>query len=305
MVLAASYHDFGLKAVEMARKILEKGGSALDAVEYGIRVIEEDPSVDSVGLNGRPNIEGIVELDAGIMDGSSLRGCGVGGVRNVVHPITLARKCLENTSHALIVGEGALEMAKIFHLELSSPPKRVLDEYNRAMIDFREKVKRGEISPKYRNILKWFGKIKEDTIGVIAIDLNKNIASATSTSGLAYKVPGRVGDSAIIGAGFYAENRVGAAILTGLGEVAIRINAAKMAVDLLRKGYDVKEAAVMVIEKAMEIAEADGEKYNLGIVVVDSDENVGACALNWDFKYVYWRDGMDKPVLAKSSKIVL
>lgn len=303
MVLAASYHDFGLKAVTAAKKILENGGSALDAVEYGIRVIEEDRSVRSVGLNGRPNIEGVVELDAGIMDGASLRGCGIGGVRNVVHPITLARKCMENTSHVLIVGEGALKMAKIFHLKLSS--SKNLREYNEEIARFREKVERGEVRPKYKNILKWFGRIEEDTTGLIAIDSNKNIAAGTSTSGLAYKIPGRVGDSAIMGAGFYAENGVGAAILTGLGELAVRIDAAKMAVDLLRRGHGVKEVAVMVIEKVMELAEMDDEKYNLGIVVVDSDENVGACALNWDFKYVYWKNGMEKPVLNTSSKLVI
>lgn len=291
-MLAASYHDFGRRAVERAARVLLSGGSALDAVEQGVAEVENDPSNESVGLGGLPNWLGEVELDAGIMDGDTLRACGVAAVKRVKNPIKLARRCLEELPHSLIAGDAATKLAEAMGLEV------VKD--SRAPPDALEKRKRLEravaeasssLTRYYSKIFQAASKVWHDTIGVIAVDAKGSVAAGTSTSGIAFKFPGRVADSAVVGAGFYADSRYGAAICTGVGEVAMRTAAAFRAVLLLSQGYGPQEAAEGVIEAAAEIAMLDGEKYSLGVVVA-SKSDVGAAALNWGgFLYAYWLGG--------------
>jgi len=301
-MLVASYHSFGLKAAEKAVETLLAGGSALDAVENGIKTIEDDPSVTSVGLNGLPNVLGEVELDAGIMDGRTRRACGVAAVKYVKHPISLARKCLELLPHALIVGEPAMRLAEALGLEMYRnhiTSQEVLKRRDKAI---REALKQG-LQKYYDQIFREAAKIWHDTIGVIAVDAENNVAAGASTSGIPAKFPGRVSDSAIAGAGFYADNRYGAAICTGLGELAIRSSAAARAVFLLSRGYSAQEAAELVINDVAELIQYEGGQFKLGIVVA-SRNNIGAAALNWkEFKPIYWLKRMQKPEELKPSLV--
>ncbi len=288
-MLAASYHDSGVKALRAAVEVLLRGGAAVDAVELGIAAVEDDPDERTVGLSGWPDWIGEVTLDAGIMDGSTLRACGVAAVRRVKHPISLARKCLELLPHSLIVGEPAVKLAEHLGLELAEKPQPPPEA-----VEKKRGLERGitegsaQLLSYYSRIFRLASRIWHDTIGVIAVDRCGNIAAGASTSGIAFKFPGRVADSAVVGAGFYSDSRYGAAICTGVGEVAMRTAAAFRAVMLLSQGYDPSEAANLVIEAAAEVAKLDGEKYSLGIVVA-SREIVSAAALNWEnFKYVYW-----------------
>jgi len=288
-LLAASYHDFGRGAVERAVRVLLSGGSALDAVEQGVAEVENDPYNESVGLGGLPNWLGEVELDAGIMDGNTLRACGVAAVKRVKNPIKLARRCLDELPHVLIIGDAATKLAEALGLEVVEDSRASPNALER-----RKKLERevaeasSSLTRYYSKIFRVASKVWHDTIGVIAVDAKGSVAAGASTSGIAFKFPGRVADSAIVGAGFYADSRYGAAICTGVGEVAIRTAAAFRAVLLLSQGYGPQESAEAVIEAAAEIAALDGENYNLGVVVA-SKSDVGAAALNWSgFLYVYW-----------------
>lgn len=288
-MLAASYHDSGVKALRTAVEALLMGKAAIDAVELGIAAVESDPSERSVGLSGWPDWTGEVTLDAGIMDGSTLRACGVAAVKRVKHPISLARKCLELLPHSLIVGEPAVKLAEYLGLELAEkpqPPPEALEKKRELERGVAEGSAR--LPTYYSKIFRLASRMWHDTIGVIAVDRYGNIAAGASTSGIAFKFPGRAADSAVVGAGFYSDSRYGAAICTGVGEVAMRTVAAFRAVMLLSQGYDPSEAASSVIEAAAEVAKLDGERYPLGIVVA-SKESVSAASLNWrGFKYVYW-----------------
>lgn len=291
-MLVASYHDFGVRAVEAARSVLEKGGRALDAVEAGIKVIELDPTINSVGLSGLPNWLGEVELDAGIMDGDTLRACGVAAVKRVRNPISLARRCMELLPHVLIVGDSTTKLAEWLGLEVVASARAVHETFTERE-RLRDRVGRGEgdMLLYYRRLFQVASKIWHDTIGVVAVDAGGSVAAGASTSGVAFKFPGRVADSAVVGAGFYADSRWGAAICTGVGEVAMRVNAAFRAVYFLSQGLTPQEAAEKVIEAASEISKFDGDAYRLGIVVASKRE-VGAAALNWrGFKVVYWQGG--------------
>ena len=288
-MLAASYHDFGKRALEVAVRVLLSGGSALDAVEQGIAEVENGPNNESVGLGGLPNWLGEAELDAGIMDGDTLRACGVAAVKRVKNPVKLARRCLEELPHTLIVGDAATKLAETLGLEVvessRAPPEAM--ERNRRL---EKTVAEGSssLARYYSKVFRAASRVWHDTIGVIAIDARGSVAAGASTSGVAFKFPGRVSDSAVVGAGSYADSRYGAAICTGIGEVAMRVAAAFRAVFMLFRGYEPQEAAEAVIEAAAEIAALDGEKYNLGVVVA-SKCDVGAAALNWQgFLYVYW-----------------
>lgn len=287
-MLAAAYHGFGLRVVEKMYQLLRQGRSALDAVEAGIAEVERDPSERSVGLNGFPNWLNEVELDAGIMDGDTLRACGVAAVKRVRNPIILARRCLENLPHVLIAGDSATKLAEAFGLEVvedSKAPPEALE----ARRNLEKRLREGsvELLQYYSKLFKTASMTWHDTAGAIAVDTRGSVAAGTSTSGIAFKFPGRVSDSAVVGAGFYADSRYGAAVCTGVGEVAMRVAAAFKAVFLLSKGYKPREAAELVIDSAAEIAAFDGEAYSLGIVVASKDD-VGAAALNWrNFEYFY------------------
>ncbi len=233
--IAISTWNHGVHANEAAWKILAKKGSALDAVEAGVRVTESDPENMSVGLGGLPDREGKVTLDACIMNHNN--ECGsVAFLQEIENPISVARKVMEETEHVMLVGEGA----KQFALSQGFTTKNLLTEAAK-----KEWQKWLETS-QYETIIN---SENHDTIGMLALDKEGNLAGACTTSGMAYKIHGRVGDSPIIGAGLFVDNEVGAACATGVGEAVIRVAGSAMIVELMRQGKTPQEACEEMVNR--------------------------------------------------------
>ncbi|MFX0050731.1 MAG: isoaspartyl peptidase/L-asparaginase [Candidatus Hodarchaeota archaeon] len=239
------------EAVKKGYKILSQNGQALEAVEKAV-VCMEDNAVFDAGIGSFLNEEGEVELDALIMDGATLNAGAIGAVKNCRNPITLARFLLEETSTIMVVGRGADLFAK--KMNLTCDPME--------LITSREK-KRWE-----KGKLDIFTPNKRGTVGAVAIDSKRNLASATSTGGSPFKMIGRLGDTPIIGSGGYA-NDVAAASSTGHGESFMKLTVAKMVVDLVGEGYPPQNAAQIVIEKVEQI-----QGYG-GIIVIAKDGQIG------------------------------
>lgn len=291
---------FGVKAAEAGMNILRAGGSALDAVEEAVKAVENDLTNRSVGLGGYPNMLGEVELDASIMDGSTLKAGAVAAVKNVRNPISLARKVMELTPHVMLVGEGASMFARLIGLEhclpLQSEVEKAWKEYlNRVMLSRPEK---GTLDFWAKNICK----VKNhDTIGVVAIDENGNIAAGCSTSGLAFKMPGRVGDSPIIGAGIYADNLAGGASATGLGENIMRFCTTRIVIEYMYRGFSAQEAAEMTMQF---ILKRDKAARQIAVVALDAKGRPGASTTDEKFEYAFMTANMKKPEI-RSVKGVL
>jgi len=234
--------DFGLKAVKQGGEILEKGGGAADAVEIGIKEVEADLTVNSVGQGGLPNWDGEVELDAAIMSGRDLSLGAVAAVKHFGHPISIARRVMEVSPHSFLAGEGA----ELFAREQGFAPAILLtDRARHTWQQRRQAALRGEGV-----------EIGHDTIGVIALDQSANLVAGTSTSGTAMKHAGRVGDSPLAGSGLYAENGVGAAVATGLGESIMRGCLSFLVVELMRHGLDPQTACVRAVKRVITRLEA-------------------------------------------------
>ena len=226
--------NFGIKANEAAWKLLSNRGSSLDAVEQGVRVIEDDPTITSVGYGGLPDEDMKVTLDACIMD---WRGnCGaVGCLENIKNPISVARKVMERTKHVMLAGDGAYKFALAQGFK---PMDLLTDQSREKWLEWKEKNSDNWLPKHDMNDLNG----DHDTIGMLAIDSNGKISGAVTTSGLAWKIHGRVGDAAIIGAGLYVDGKVGAAASTGLGEANIRIVGSNLVVEGMRNGMNPQEA---------------------------------------------------------------
>lgn len=229
-------------------RILRTGGRALDAVEAVIRRVESNPADHSVGYGGLPNILGEVELDASLMDGRSLEAGAVCAVQGYEHVISLARQVMRRLPHVYLAGTGAERLARELHM----PRRRLLTA--RAKATFDRKVT-GQLRRRYRNLQERVRAATQDpqvaagaedyygTVNVIALDRRGDIASGVSTSGWAWKYPGRIGDSSVIGAGNYADSRYGACACTGYGEMAIRCSTAHSLVLYLKMGRSLDRAA--------------------------------------------------------------
>lgn len=261
--VAVATWRFGKEAVDAAMRTLMDGGTALDAVEAGIRVVEADPEVDSVGLGGAPNSEGVVELDAAIMEGRTLKVGAVAALREVLHPISVARKVMEETEHVLLVGEGALRFA----LEHG---------FRRQDLTTEESLR------KWR---EW--RDAHDTIGLVVLDGEGRMAAGCSTSGSAYKLPGRVGDSPIVGAGLYVDDDVGGAAATGRGEDIMRYCSCFLAVENMRRGLPPREAC---LEVARRIYRRQGEA-SVYLVALDREGRYGAAGIRKGFQYAVGSEG--------------
>lgn len=269
--IAIATWPFGKSAVEVAGEILTNGGSALDAVEKGINVVELDTNVTSVGFGGTPNSEGVVELDAAIMDGATHRAGSVAGLRHIRRPISVARRVMDNTKHVMLVGDNALKFA----LSQGFSQEKLLSADSKQRQEERKVEKPST----------------HDTIGLVARDQHGNLATGCSTSGLGYKLPGRVGDSPIVGSGLYVDNDVGGASATGLGEEIMKFCASFLVVEFVRHGCAPSEACQKVIDRILTKTPAN-KNIMIGLIALARNGECGAAATG-GFSYAVWKpDGV-------------
>jgi len=239
----------GLEAVHKAMEILNAGGDPLDAVIAGVNLVEDDPNDMSVGYGGLPNEDGVVELDASVMYGPTHRAGAVAALRNIKNPSKVARLVMERTDHVLLVGRGALRFARAHGFK----EENLLTERAREMwLRWKETLsdtdnwlapEAEKLPAELRQVMSTYG-----TINCIALDAKGRLAGVTTTSGLAWKIPGRVGDSPIIGAGLYVDNDIGAAGSTGRGEANLQTCASFRVVDLMGRGRSPEQACLETLE---------------------------------------------------------
>ncbi len=268
---------FGIEANAEAWKILNTNGRALDAVEAGVKVPEGDPKERSVGLGGRPDRDGRVTLDACIMDEFSNIG-SVAALEHIVHPISVARAVMEKTPHVMLVGDGALQFA----LSQGFKKEKLLTAESEA--EWKEWLKKADYKPQ-ANIEN------HDTIGMIAMDGAGNLSGACTTSGMAFKMHGRVGDSPIIGAGLYVDNEVGAATATGQGEEVIRIAGCHTVVELMRQGMKPEDACKEAVTRVIVSMKRRGKSFTdlqVGFIALNKRGEYGAYCLQKGFNYAVY-----------------
>jgi isoaspartyl peptidase/L-asparaginase-like protein (Ntn-hydrolase superfamily) len=263
--------NHGIVANKAGFNKLKAGLSALDAVEAGARITESDVENRSVGVGGNPDELGKVTLDACIMNEKSQCGA-VAFVQNIEHPISVARKVMEDTPHVMLVGKGAEKFAK----EKGFPTKKMLSKgAKEAYKNWKKDQKREKPAINHEN---------HDTIGLLAIDQFGNISGACTTSGWAYKLHGRVGDSPIIGAGLFVDNEIGGAVATGMGEAVIRIAGSHTVVELMRNGKSPQEACKEAVERILEKHE-DHTNLQVGFLAINKFGEVGAYSVYNGFNY--------------------
>jgi N4-(beta-N-acetylglucosaminyl)-L-asparaginase len=279
---------FGLPANAAAWAVLESGGTSLDAVQAGATQCEFDPSVDSVGLGGLPDAAGEVTLDASIMDHAGRCGA-VACLKRVVNAVGVARRVMEATPHVMLVGEAATRFA----LEQGFPEANLLTET--AAAKYREWLRR-------RTNERAAAPQGHDTLGILAIDAAGRLAGACTTSGMAFKHPGRVGDSPIIGAGLYVAGGVGAASATGVGEEMIKVCGSFAIVEHMRRGMAPREAIEEVLRRVLARHGGDA-KTDVSFIALRADGEVAGMSLRakTKFKYAVTREGrgelVDAPTL--------
>jgi len=264
------------KAVAAAWEVIEAGGKAIDAVEAGVKIPEGDPKDRSVGYGGRPDREGIVTLDACIMDEKG--NCGsVCFLRNIKHPISVARKVMEETPHVILSGDGALQFA----LSQGFKEEDLLTEESRL------EWEKWKVKSEYQPIINIEN---HDTIGLLAIDKNGDISGACTTSGMAYKMHGRVGDSPIIGAGLYVDNDYGGAVATGMGEAVLKTLGSFLVVELMRQGKSPQEACEEAVMRI--IKKQDYKNFQIGYLAINKKGEQGAFCIQPGFNYaLHDKDG--------------
>ena len=273
----------GASAVPTGIRILARGGSALDAVEACAKIIEADTTDTSVGRGGKPNVLGEVELDASIMDGTTHRSGAVAALKGYLHPISVARAVMEQTPHVFIVGDGAARFAREIGAKRA---QNLMASTRKLWVERLRKV--GETPASVRRRVKLLPVVRQTvreergTVNFLALDRHGNVASAVTTSGWAYKYPGRIGDSPVIGAGNFCDSQIGAAACTGYGELAIRSVTAKTAVDRLAGGMPVDLVARAAIADANALEDA---AFN---IVLLSAKGAHASATNREGRRYVW-----------------
>ena len=268
--LVISTWNHGLDANSAAWKILESGGDALDAVEKGVMVTESDPKSSSVGFGGRPDRDGYVTLDACIMNQDG--DCGaVAFLEDIENPISVARKIMEETPHVMLVGEGA----RTFAIEQGFKTRDLLTE------DSKKAWEEWKMNENYQPKVN---SENHDTIGMLALDSKGNLSGSCTTSGMAWKLRGRVGDSPIIGAGLFVDNEVGAACATGVGEAVIRVAGSHLVVELMRQGYDPEMACQMAVDRIISKHKSI-ENLQVGFLALDKEGRHGGYAVYAGFNY--------------------
>lgn len=280
--------NHGIQANEAAWEVMKNGGASIDAVEAGVRVPESDSTNTSVGLGGMPDRDGNVTLDACIMDPSGNCG-GVAGLEHIENPISVARKVMTETPHVLIVGEGALMFAE----EQGFKRTNLLTE--NAKRAWQEWKKKSEYKPII-NIEN------HDTIGLLAQDENGDISGACTTSGLSFKMRGRVGDSPIIGAGLFVDNEIGGATSTGMGEAIIKVAGSHLVVELMRQGYEPEEACKAAVERIIK-KEPKYKDLQVGFLALRKDGTIGGYAIHKGFNYALMTSQTDNRLIDAKYKM--
>lgn len=282
--------NHGIDANARAMKTLELGGDVVDAAEQAVMVTEADPKNLSVGIGGLPDRDGFVTLDASIMgpDGNAGSVCFL---QNIEHPISVARLVMEKTPHVMLSGEGALQFA----IENGFSEKDLLTPESEKA--WKSWLKESNYDP----MINWENEPNKyhDTIGLLAVDKTGNIAGACTTSGLAFKMHGRVGDSPIIGAGLFVDNEVGGATATGMGELVMKTCGSFLVVELMRNGKTpqqaCKEAVLRIVKK-----DPENVKRQVGFIAVNKNGEVGGFSLQPGFNYALFQEGVNRMVDCKS-----
>lgn len=283
--------NFSLPGIEAAGNMLKDNGYCMDAVEKVAKMVEDDPEVDTVGFGGFPNIIGEVELDAAFMDGRDMSIGAVAGLKGFRHPVSVARKVMTDTPHNFLVGQGAEDFAMTNGFQRAV---MVTDKMRQAWEKRRAELEKG--NP---------GELGHDTVGIVALDTNGDMASATSTSGMAMKLRGRVGDSPLVGSGFYVDNDIGGASCTGVGEDIMKCCTAFHVVELMRQGYTPQNAAEEAVRRThSRLARANKNPGNMAIVCADNKGNFGAAANHEGFTYAVASDKV-APVVYEVKSLVI
>jgi len=306
--IVISTWDTGLAANQGAWEVLSKNGRALDAVEAGVKVTESSLNC-CVGLGANPDREGIVTLDACIMDDQG--NCGsVGALERIKHPISVARRVMEKTPHVMLVGSGAQQfaVAEGFPLEpqeLSDDAKKAYEQWlkkseYKPVINI-ENTKSGSGHPtafapaRFDN-----GEWNHDTIGMVAMDASGNLSGSCTTSGMGFKMRGRLGDSPIIGAGLFVDNEVGAVTATGQGEDVIRIAGSHTVVELMRHGMSPEQACRTAVERIIRIKGDKAKEIQVAFIALNKKGETGSFAIQKGFSYALKNNKEEKMVEVKS-----
>ncbi|MBS1664175.1 MAG: N(4)-(beta-N-acetylglucosaminyl)-L-asparaginase [Bacteroidetes bacterium] len=319
--IVISTWDFGKTANVGAWDILSKSGRALDAVENGVKLPEADPNNQTIGYGGLPDRDGFVTLDASIMDEKF--NCGsVLCLENILHPISVARLVMEKTPHIFLAGEGALQFA----LANGFKKKNLLTPKSKK--DWQDWLKSSKYKPETNIENRLYSKettpahptaahspaptgptspdhlpggpYNHDTIGMLAMDSSGNLSGACTTSGLAYKMHGRVGDSPIIGAGLYVDNEAGAASASGVGEEVIRVVGAHLVVEALRNGLTPEEACKKAVERIVSINPEKSKTIQVGFIALSKNGQYGGYSIQPGFSYSVRNQSIDQTYKAKS-----
>ncbi|MDI9547480.1 MAG: isoaspartyl peptidase/L-asparaginase [Chloroflexota bacterium] len=310
-VMAAS--ENGRAGMVAAMALLRKGGRALDAVELACRVTEDDPNDHSVGYSGLPNVMGEVELDASIMDGRDLRSGAVAAVRGYGNPITLARQVMEQLPHVLLAGRGAERFAAANgHAPQDQRTEEALQRWRERFAHYGLDSEGDADLRELTNTLTRPLNLSEaplsagserrfGTVNFLALDQYGDLASAVSTSGLGWKYPSRVGDSPIIGAGNYCDNRYGATACTGMGELALRVSTARSLVLYMKLGMSLHEAGLEALRDLAYLGGVPGRYMNM-VAMTPQGECAGFTTVPGK-KYLYMNEEMEEPALAERVRL--
>ena len=301
----------GLAATAKAMEMILSGADALDACITGVNIVEDDPNDMSVGYGGLPNEDGVVELDSCVMHGPSCRGAGVASLQNIKNPSKVAKVIMERTDHVLMVGEGALRFAKAHGFKEEN---LLTDEARKEWLKWKEnlskeddwlpehKLEDKEIGESLKNYIRLTG-----TINCNAVDAFGNISGVTTTSGLAYKIPGRVGDSPILGAGLYVDNEIGAAGSTGRGEANLLNCSSVMIVEYMRQGKTPEQACLMACQRIVDhtkearlLTDEKKPKFNVTFYAINKKGEYGSAAI-WSGARFALNTGEKESVLKESA----
>ena len=304
-IVIASHN--GLRATERAAAMLLSGADTLDAVIAGVNILEEDPDEHSIGYGGLPNREGVVELDACVMHGPTCGAGAVSALRNIKKPSRLAQLVMQRTDHSMLTDQGALGFARLMGLKEDN---LLTDAARNQWLRWKESRPEGEdwmtpVPPEVPDEESAEADFKSDftygTIHCCALDAAGNLSGVTSTSGLSYRLPGRVADSSIIGAGLFVDNAVGAAGATGRGEAAIKICGSHTVVECMRRGMSPVDACLEALRRAAastlepRLLRKDGRpNFNLNFYALSRDGRCGAASMWSDRKFAVYADGRNR-----------